>query len=250
MLADRGEEHVAQLLEARVDDVAEPVGDHQHHRHGDAHQHLVVGVGGAEAVDDALVGKGHHRAGDLGDQQGAKRQDDAELEVRPPRRPHVLPEVPDGAGQMDFVGVHRGALGGIVGGRHQAELFHRSGEAGEQARTGAAELGEAIRAQRVAVARALGVALHQPGIEQHLNVLGDRGLRQRQALGDVSAAAIAFRLRPEDTQDIEPHGMPERAHHVGYVFVLHLIHRHRAIEDRCGQGKAKAPARVDRLNRR
>ena len=45
MLADAGEQHVAQLLEAGIDDVADAVGDDQHDRHGDAQDQRGVAAG-------------------------------------------------------------------------------------------------------------------------------------------------------------------------------------------------------------
>ena len=94
MLADAGEQDVAELLEAGIDDVADAIGDDQHHRHGDAHHQRFVALRGlAQAVDDALVGEGHERGRDLADHQRADGEDDAQLEVGPARRPHVAPEV-------------------------------------------------------------------------------------------------------------------------------------------------------------
>ena len=61
---------IAQLLETGVDDVANRIGDDQHHRHGEAEDQRVVAIGGAvEAVDDALIGKGDQRGGNLAEQQ-------------------------------------------------------------------------------------------------------------------------------------------------------------------------------------
>jgi hypothetical protein len=97
VLADRGEEYVAQLLEAGIDDVAEAISDDQHQRDGDAHDEGVVGRGTIERVDDALVGEGDERGRHLGDQQRADGEDNPELEVGPILRPHVPPQVGDGA---------------------------------------------------------------------------------------------------------------------------------------------------------
>jgi hypothetical protein len=45
------------------------------------------------------------------------------------------------------------------------------------------------------------VTLDQPRVEQHLDVLADGRLRQRQVLRDVGAAAIARTLGGENAQD-------------------------------------------------
>jgi CHASE3 domain sensor protein len=66
VLADRGKEHVAQLLEAGVDDVADDISKHQNHGNSQAQDKGVVAIRSAiEAVDDALIGKGDEGGGDL-----------------------------------------------------------------------------------------------------------------------------------------------------------------------------------------
>ena len=95
VLADAGEQHVAQLLEAGIEDVAQHIGDDQDDGHGEAQHHAAIGIGAVEAVDDALVGEGDQRGGDLAQQQCADGQDHAEAQIGAVGGPHIGPQVAD-----------------------------------------------------------------------------------------------------------------------------------------------------------
>src|SRR5690606_27278972 len=62
--------------------------------------------------------------------------------------------------------------------------------------------------------------LDEPGVEQHLDMLGDGGLGQRQAVGDVGAAAMPL-LAGQDAQNLQAHGVPQGSHNQGYIVVAH-----------------------------
>jgi hypothetical protein len=67
-------------------------------------------------------------------------------------------------------------------------------------------------------------------------VLAYGRLRQRQALGDVGAAAI-LRAFGENAQDRQAHRVSQRTHRIGEIFVLHLLHRKLPIEEAWHQSK-------------
>src|SRR3569623_3436887 len=98
-------------------------------------------------------------------------------------------------------------------------------EAGEQPPKGLLQRRQAGGAQRVAVAGALRVPVDQPGVKQHLDVLRHRGLRQRQTLHHVRAAAIALLPLGQDAQYVEAYRLPQGPEHRREILVLHHIHR-------------------------
>ena len=109
VLANAGKQQIAQLLEARIGDVADAVGDHQHYRHGDAHHQRLVALGGlAQAVDDALVSEGHERRRDLARHQRDRRQHDAQPKIGSAFGPDVAPEVHRRRKERAFRGDLRG----------------------------------------------------------------------------------------------------------------------------------------------
>src|SRR5688572_24805324 len=60
------------------------------------------------------------------------------------------------------------------------------------------DLGQRLRAQRVQALLALAADVDEPGLAQHLQVLGDAGLAERQALDDVADGALADAQQVED----------------------------------------------------
>lgn len=91
----------------------------------------------------------------------------------------------------------------------------------EQASKSYSKLGEPILPDHVAIARAMRLALDQARIQQHLDVLRDGGLSERQRFGDIATAAFALLLAREEPHDIEPDRMAEGSHDIGNVDVLH-----------------------------
>ncbi|MNY68127.1 hypothetical protein D3C86_2058380 [compost metagenome] len=73
----------------------------------------------------------------------------------------------------------------------------------------------------VAITRTMRFAFDQAGVEQHLDVLGNGGLGERQGFGDIAAAAFALLLAREEPQDVEPDRMAQGSHDVGDIVVLH-----------------------------
>ncbi len=94
VLADAGEQRVAQLVQPVEDDAAEIVAEHQHERRRQHERQVAWRLALAgQRVGRPFVGIGHQHRDDLGDQQRGKRQHDAALQVGAVRRPHIGPEV-------------------------------------------------------------------------------------------------------------------------------------------------------------
>ena len=100
VLADAGEQRVAQVVEHVHQDAADAVGDDQHDGNGDERREAdgerAAAAGGGrrgERVGRPFVGVGHQNGDELGGDQDAERQNHPELEVRPVARPHVGPQV-------------------------------------------------------------------------------------------------------------------------------------------------------------
>ncbi len=101
VLADAGEERVAQVVEHVHQDAADAVGDDQHDRNGDEHrqadcERAAAGAWLGQRVGRPFVGVGHQHGDNLGGDQNGQRQHDAELQVRPVARPHIGPQIAQG----------------------------------------------------------------------------------------------------------------------------------------------------------
>src|SRR5436305_4516334 len=66
---------------------------------------------------------------------------------------------------------------------------------------------EALRAHAVEAAGAVAPLAHEPGLLQHLQMLGDRRLRDLEARGDVTRAQLAAGQQPKD---LAPLGLCDR----------------------------------------
>ena len=119
----------------------------------------------------------------------------------------------------------------------------RVGESSEQSGEIGAQRSERLAVEAVAGARSLHRAGDQPRLLQHLDMLRDGGLGQRQHPHDLAAqAGVALRERPQYS---EPRRMAERTQAGREDIVVERgIYRHRpsSIDDECDIGKAPSGA--------
>src|SRR5262245_1914651 len=80
------------------------------------------------------------------------------------------------------------------------------------------ERSECRPVEYVARPHAIAPECDEPGVLQDLQMLGDRGLRERQATADIAAAATA--ALGERADDREPNRMSKSLQPLGGIFVL------------------------------
>jgi hypothetical protein len=100
VLADAGKQRIAQLVEAPLANAGHIVGKHQHdrgQRPGRKRPQKSTGVELAvQRIGGELEEVRHQDQHQLGQHQEQECPDDAHLQVRPVRWPHVRPQVADG----------------------------------------------------------------------------------------------------------------------------------------------------------
>ncbi|MNL38623.1 hypothetical protein D3C87_1608510 [compost metagenome] len=108
MLADAGKQCVAQLVEPRLQQAREVVGKHQHDRAAQELRQeaqrirLVV-----QRVRRPFEEIGNEDQDDLGNHQDDRRPDDPKLQIGPVGRPHIGPQIDDGAKRIARIGGNR-----------------------------------------------------------------------------------------------------------------------------------------------
>ena len=127
VLADAGEERVAQVVEHVDEDAADAVGDDQHDGNGDQHRQTnrerPAAAGGGRAgqrVGRPFVGVGHQNGDELGGNEHAERHNHPALQVRPIARPHVGPHVAERREHGFLHGGARRRCGFAAGSSHGA----------------------------------------------------------------------------------------------------------------------------------
>ena len=116
MLADTGEQGIAELVEADHENAADGVGHNQHHRHQKkCRQECRAAAGAGQGIGDPFVSIRHQHGDDLGRHQRQKGNQDALLQIRPVSRPHIGPQIGDGLKRPTAIGGDLRRFGGRVG---------------------------------------------------------------------------------------------------------------------------------------
>ncbi len=114
VLANTGEQRIAQLVETGLQQTGKIIGEHQHdgarqeYRQKTQRLRLVV-----ERIRRPLEEIGDEDEHGLGDHQDNRRPDDPQFQIKPISRPHIWPKISYGFDRIGAVGGNRLLLGHV-----------------------------------------------------------------------------------------------------------------------------------------